>query len=78
VTKHITLQDFLTDEEIEYAAKLYERREATGFAQVVCEQIIRPNMERINKALGQANDPMYLAYAIEYVMNEAEKQRKVQ
>jgi len=74
-SRSITLADFLTEEELDRAAKLYEHREATGYAKAVCEQIIRPNIERINKALNQENDPMYLAYAVEYVMNEARKGR---
>jgi hypothetical protein len=38
---------------------------------VVCEQIICPNLERINRTLGQENDPMHLAYAVEYVLGLA-------
>ena len=32
------------------------------------DEIIKPNIDRINKALGQENDPDYLAYAVEYSM----------
>lgn len=61
--KKITIQDFLTDDEIKLAIKL-------GKAKEIAEQITKPNMERIDRALGQKNDPMYLAYAIEYAISQ--------
>jgi phosphatidylserine/phosphatidylglycerophosphate/cardiolipin synthase-like enzyme len=59
--RQITLYDFLTDDEIAQAVELRDRK-------AVRDQIIVPNMERINAALGQENDADYLAYAVEYVM----------
>lgn len=59
---HVTLKDFLTDREIRLAQELKEARK-------ICEQIIKPSINRINKSLGQKNDPMYLAYMIEYIIS---------
>lgn len=72
--KHITLGDFLTDAEIAECQRLWRDREKseTRYNTLVKERIIQPNMARINKALGQENDASYLAYAIEYVMMQAE------
>lgn len=64
--KHVTLQDFLTDREIDRAIKL-ER------ASAICQEIIEPNLLRINRDLGQENDPMYLAYAVEYAIIQYKK-----
>lgn len=66
--KHVTLSQFLTEEEIRQAMVLYNYCEAGTFAKRCCDEIIKPVMARINLALGQENDPMYLAYAVEYAM----------
>lgn len=60
-TPQITLHDFLTDAEINRCVELKDRK-------AVRDQIILPNMARIDAKLGQKNDPDYLSYAIEYVM----------
>jgi len=60
----ITLFDFLTEDEIQKAANLQDRL-------AVRDQIISPNMGRINKTLGQENDPNYLSYCVEYIMRTA-------
>jgi len=62
MNKQITLGDILTDREILLAAKLLKAKE-------IAEQIIKPNIERINKKLGQENDPMYLGYLVEYAVS---------
>jgi hypothetical protein len=62
--KKITLLDFLTHEEIEHARKLKNARE-------IKRKIVDPNLRRINAALGQQNDAMYLSYMIEYVVSIA-------
>lgn len=59
--KQVQIKDFLTEEQLLKAAHL-------GKAKQICEQIIKPNIEAINKKLGQENDPMYLAYAVEYIV----------
>jgi heme oxygenase len=72
--KTMTIDQFLTSEEIDRAAALYQKLAGTGtFAATVDAEIIAPNMERINKALGQDNDSRYLAYAVEYVFNQLQK-----
>ena len=61
--KTVKLGDILTDEEIQQAIDLADR-------QAIEAQLVRPNMERINAALGQENDPTYMAFAIEYVLRQ--------
>jgi len=68
----VTLNQFLSDREIRHAVKLFRELGSGGrFIHAVEENIIRPNLDRINAALGQENDPTYLAYAIEYVLTKA-------
>ncbi len=65
--KEITIADILTDSEIDQARKLYgELKDTNTFASRVEDELIRPNIERINKKLGQENDTKYLAYCVEY------------
>lgn len=68
IMKTITLQDFLTAQQIQQAKKIYNREEFP--AKEICKQVIEPNIEEINKKLGQENDSMYLAYACEYVFGK--------
>lgn len=65
-SRTITINDFLTEKEIKQAIKLAEAEE-------IAEQIIKPNMDRINAALGQENDPLYLGYMVEYVVGQISK-----
>jgi hypothetical protein len=78
--KTVRLNEFLTREEIELAIKLWDGKgkmpPGGRYAQVIRDTIIAPNIERINKALGQENDPMFLAYAIEYVIGEEMKRER--
>ena len=67
--RHVTLADFLTEEEIDLAAEMYAKDSSSGYADRVLKRIIQPNMARINRALGQENDPEYLAYCVEYVVS---------
>lgn len=67
----ITLDQMLTPAEIDRAFVLYETLAGTGkFAATIDAEILTPNMERINAALGQKNDPRYLAYAVEFVISQ--------
>lgn len=66
--KKASIKDFLTDREIRRAIELQQARS-------ICEEIIKPNIARINKDLGQENDSMYLAYAVEYAVTQFRKQR---
>jgi hypothetical protein len=69
--KTITINQFLTPAEITRAQALYQKLVNTGnFAVTLDAEIITPNIERINKALGQQNDPRYLAYAVEFVLSQ--------
>ena len=67
---YITLPEFLTEEELAYAQRLFNTAEAGTFAAQCVEKIIAPQIERINRALGQKNDATYLAYAVEYAFNK--------
>ena len=70
--KAMTIGELFTDAEVRKAAALYKKLHGTGqFAAAVCEQVVQPNMERINKTTGQENDAMYLAYALEHVLGIA-------
>ena len=60
--RHVTLGDFLTDAELLQAITLADRRK-------IRDLLIQPNIERINQALGQENDPDYLAYAVVYSLS---------
>ena len=67
--KRVTVQQFLTPDEIVTAVKLFREMDGQpGYANAVCDKLIRPNIARINAALGQENDPKYLAYAVEYAI----------
>lgn len=80
MAKAITLLDFLTGKEINQVSEIFKKHKAAteslnveaaeghSVADKICKEVIEPNLERINKSLGQNNDPMYLAYACEYVM----------
>lgn len=70
MNEKISLGDFLTEEEIERALKLYRQSSHYNFAKLCDEQIVTPNIERINKKLKQQNDPRYLAYAIQYCIEQ--------
>lgn len=71
MTKHITdLGDFLTRAQIRECEKLLARGDgARSAASAICENVIRPNIEAINRKLGQENDPLYLAYLVEYAIS---------
>lgn len=60
--KMVSVTDFLTSEEIKRAMELKT-------AKLIREQIVEPNIKRINVKLGQENDPMYLSYMIEYILS---------
>lgn len=61
--KYITLGMILTPEEYKQAKKLKHGK-------LIAQEIIAPNIERINKAVGQQNDPLYLGYLIEHLINQ--------
>lgn len=59
--RQVTLGEFLTDSELRQIETMKDRRR-------VRDEIIKPNIDRINKVLGQENDADYLSLAIEYAM----------
>lgn len=63
MSRFISISDFLTDEEIKQAIKLGDRTK-------IRDEIIAPNLERINQQLGQENDPDYLSFLVEYVLTQ--------
>lgn len=73
--KKITLDQFLTEAEIQQAVELFRatRKQPTTFAKRCSTEIIRPNINRINADLGQQNNVTYLAYVVEYVMERVVK-----
>ena len=76
--KHVAIGDFLTPDEIRRALGLWDTlQDTTRFAATLARDIITPNLPRIDAALGQANDAMYLAYAVEAVFAEAARARGV-
>jgi hypothetical protein len=62
--KTITIDQFLTESELRLAVRLKDRIK-------VRDQILIPNMARINRVLGQENDADYLAFCVAYVMVKA-------
>lgn len=64
------LEQFLTRKELARARTMFHDMRGTSsqYAQRVCREIIQPNIERINATLRHDNDPLYLAYIVEYVM----------
>lgn len=67
--RNITLDEFLEMEEINRAWEIWINDRA-NFHRRVRDEIITPNMDRINKALGQDNSSDYLAYAVEFVFGQ--------
>lgn len=65
--KTVTLADFLTEEQIGKVAVLRT-------CEPILKEVILPNIDEINKKLGQENDPKYLAYMCEYVVSMASKE----
>lgn len=72
--KQVTLADFLSQNQIETAAKIVNETE-TGKPRIdrIKTEVIEPAIGEINQKLGQENDPTYLAYAVEYVFVKAQK-----
>ena len=64
--KTLPLGQILTTKEMKEALKLYDKAETGRFAERCAAEIIRPVIERINESTEQENDPLYLAYCVEY------------
>ena len=74
MTKSVTLHDFLTDEQIALAVKLYKAHDMDAIGKIQA-QVIEPNMATISAKLGQENDARYLAYAVVHACSQADEQR---
>ncbi len=68
--KTVSVTSFLTKKELYEAATLAQYTKNGKLATTICEKIIKPNIERINHKLGQENDPMFLAYMVEYALGQ--------
>jgi len=66
--KTLTIGSILTQKEMKEALKLHKKAETHNFAERCAAEIIRPVIDRINKYTGQENDPLYLAYCVEYAI----------
>ena len=67
--KQVTMREFLTVEEVDKAVKLYTYHRP-AFHNRCRDEVIKPVIDRINRDLGQENDPDYLVYAIEAVLSK--------
>lgn len=63
--KTVTLKDFLTETETQKCVELYPDIDA------IENQIIKPNIDRINRKLNQENNTRYLAYMVMYAIQES-------
>lgn len=70
-TKTATLPEFLTEEQIAEADRLFEALGHRAVAEI-CARVIEPNLAAINAKLGQENDPRYLAYAVVHVLSQVQ------
>lgn len=64
--KSIKIGDVFTPEQLEKAKEL-------RVAKAIHDAITFPCLDQINERTGQANNPMYWAYALEYAVSEAER-----
>jgi hypothetical protein len=72
----ITLKDILHDREIKQAIALYKRVQPHKLNAALVDKLIAPNLDRINRDLGQDNDARYLAYCVEYCLMHMNIARK--
>jgi len=64
--KNIKLLDVFTEAQVMKCVELKK-------ADLILEQVVKPNIGQINKATGGFNDPRYWAYLLEHTVNELEK-----
>lgn len=68
--KTVAIGELFTAEELDRAKALYVAADPGTFARRCAEEIVAPILARINEKTGQENDARYLAYAIEYAMDQ--------
>jgi hypothetical protein len=71
-TKTMSVGEIFSQSDLVRAQELYPD------ARAICEQVIRPQLEEINRRVGQENDPMYLAYALVYLFDSLEVSSNVE
>jgi hypothetical protein len=69
--KTVSIDELFTPDELAQALAIWRRLETP--AHEICEKVVKPNMARVNTKLDQENNPLYIAYMIEYVFNETER-----
>lgn len=65
MTRSVTLDEFLTDEQLEKCLVLYPDVYA------IRREVIEPSMTEINRKLGQENDARFLAYMVIFAISQA-------
>jgi hypothetical protein len=68
--KTAKLGTILTKKELQQAQNIFLEATSEGesAAARITAELIEPNLARINKAMGQENDPHYLGYAVEFAL----------
>lgn len=66
--KTINLREILHKSEWHRAVNIYNENKGGNVAKKLKDEIIMPAMERINNKTGQDNDPLCMAYALEYTL----------
>jgi hypothetical protein len=75
MSKTFSVKDILfTGAMVTEAMRLYRETRTGSELHRKLTALIAPHMEQINKNLGQINDTEYLAYAIEYALNQGSTQ----
>jgi hypothetical protein len=69
--KTIAIGDLFTADELEKARKLYEECAPGTFNGTVVREVVTPAMARIDAATGQANDPRYIGYMLEFALGQS-------
>ena len=68
----IAVGDFLTQDQAKEACRLWALHgSGKAFVDAVTDTIIAPNLDEINRKLGQENNARFLAYAVEHVLTQA-------
>ena len=61
--KKVKITDFLNEDQIKKCLELKK-------AHLIHDQVIKENIKEIDDKLGQENDPLYLSYLIEYLIDK--------
>jgi hypothetical protein len=72
MTKQITVENFLSTAQLRKAIAIYKSKPRNLHRELL-NKVVLPHMAEINRKLDQENHPDYIAYAIEYALNQAAK-----